>query len=582
MRKLVYAAFAATILGFGVLFGLGVYYRERWDWLVIPTWITAIATLGLFVGAVITAIYAQKTFAGQLEEWRGQRGHDRRRQAELVSAWWGDESGEEGRSGAFVRNASGAPIYQAGVTVLDPGDEYGCAKVQELVLPPNEMAKFFPIDVPALGQTQVDGRGTIRRVKVCFTDAAGVRWMRNQFGRLTELGSNLQITTDRMRAGVFSQFNEDFRATYGVTIDYKVDPDGYPQVNFVADVSEPGVTDALIAPHDWIGDLIAHHIIEPTVISADQRAAFPEWTLNALTLGGRLYGIPMTIDTVALIRNSELVRDPPSTFEQLIATAENLREEGQVTDLFAVRVGEEGDPFQIWPLFASAGGYLFGEAAEGGWDPTDIGIAAPGSIAAFDELRTLGETGKRVLRRSMGSAEAFELFNSRQTAFLITTSDGMLTAREAGIPFAVSAVPPFEGKEPAVPFRLVHGLLMAKQGKNKVVAHDLFADYLTQPRIMETLSRSIVCPVAVKDVAATADPGIRQYQQLCNSAIAMPTFPQMEQVWRIVGRAQASVIAGEPAQQTAEHAAAEVAALFAESPRWVRPTSLNPLPLRDR
>ncbi len=107
------------------------------------------------------------------------------------------------------------------MTVLDLGDQYGCAKVQDLVLPPSEKAKFFPIDISALGNTQVDGHGTIRRVKLCFTDAAGVRWMRDQFGRLTELGSNLRITSDRMRAKVFSQFNEDFLATYGVTIDYK-------------------------------------------------------------------------------------------------------------------------------------------------------------------------------------------------------------------------------------------------------------------------------------------------------------------------------------------------------------------------
>ena len=434
------------------------------------------------------------------------------------------------------------------------------------MLPPSEIAKFYPIDISALDNSQVDGQGNTRRVKLCFTDAAGVRWMRDQFGRLTELGSNLRITTDRMRAKVFSQFNEDFLATYGVTIDYKVDPDGYPQVNFVADVSGPGVTDALIAPHDWIGDLIAHDIIEPTVISADQRAAFPQWTLNALALGGRLYGIPMTIDTVALIRNTDLAPDAPPTLDDLIATAENLRERRLVTDLFAVRVGEEGDPFQIWPLFASAGGNLFHRMSEGGRDPSNIAIAAPESIAAFDQLRTLGEEGAGILRRSMDAKRSFELFDSRQTAFLITTSDGMLAAREAHIPFAVSAVPRFEGKKPAVPFRLVHGLFMAKQGKNKAVAHDLFADYLTQSRIMETLSRGIVCPVAVKDVAATTDPGIRQYQQLCNSAIAMPTFPQMEQVWRIVGRAQASVIAGAPAQQSAENAAAEVAACFAENP----------------
>jgi len=52
---------------------LGIAYQQRWSWLVTPTWITAGATLGLFVGAVITAFYAQKTFASQADQLSEQR-----------------------------------------------------------------------------------------------------------------------------------------------------------------------------------------------------------------------------------------------------------------------------------------------------------------------------------------------------------------------------------------------------------------------------------------------------------------------------------------------------------------------------
>jgi len=65
-------------IGLLVLLALGISYRQRWSWLIIPTWITAVATLGLFVGAVITAVYAQKTFASQAEELREQRSFNRR------------------------------------------------------------------------------------------------------------------------------------------------------------------------------------------------------------------------------------------------------------------------------------------------------------------------------------------------------------------------------------------------------------------------------------------------------------------------------------------------------------------------
>ena len=62
-----------------VLLALGIGSRQRWSWLVIPTWITAVATLGLLVScAVIAAVYAQKTFASQAEELREQRAFDSR------------------------------------------------------------------------------------------------------------------------------------------------------------------------------------------------------------------------------------------------------------------------------------------------------------------------------------------------------------------------------------------------------------------------------------------------------------------------------------------------------------------------
>lgn len=365
-----------------------------------------------------------------------------------------------------------------------------------------------------------------------------------------------------MRADTFSQFGDDFLATYGVTISYELNPERISQVAFTEDVAAPPVADALIAPHDWIGDLAERGIVEPTVLSANHRHAFPQWALDALTLDGRLYGIPMTIDAMALIRNIELVPDAPSTFDELIATGKALCAARHVSEAFSIRVGDQGDPFQIWPIFASAGGWLFGRTQDGDWDPACLGLASAESIAAFERLRSLGESGARMIQRSVRRAEAFDAFTSRRTAFLITTSDGLLHARDASVPFAVSAVPPFDGGEPATTFSLVHGLLMARHGVNKAIAHDLFADYLTQPRVAEALSRGIVCPVAVQSGLTPQDPGIEQYQRLCETGLPMPTFPQMEPIWRILGRAQAAVISGAPAAPTAQSAAAEISQLF--------------------
>jgi hypothetical protein len=78
VRRLVYVGLAVTGAGLLVVIALGITYRQRWSWLVTPTWVTAGATLGLFAGAVVTAFYAQKTFASQAEELRDQRAFNRR------------------------------------------------------------------------------------------------------------------------------------------------------------------------------------------------------------------------------------------------------------------------------------------------------------------------------------------------------------------------------------------------------------------------------------------------------------------------------------------------------------------------
>jgi hypothetical protein len=157
----------------------------------------------------------------------------------------------------------------------------------------------------------------------------------------------------------------------GVAVTFDTAEADPPQRRFAADLSAPSVADALICPHGWIGDLFSRDLIEPAVVSAEHRDAFPGWALSALTVGDRLHGLPTTTDTAALIRNTRLVASAPTTLDEMAATGRVLREAGRVTEIFTVRVGERGDPFQIWPLFNSAGGWLFGRTPDGGWRMAD-------------------------------------------------------------------------------------------------------------------------------------------------------------------------------------------------------------------
>ncbi len=537
----------------------------RGIWGDVPSWVSSVATTFALMFAAVAAVAARRTH--RIESHRDQVNDEarlaqdafaRRAQAALVSAWWGESAHVKGEWGAHVRNASGAPIYQVYSTVLGPDDNSDDKKIHSPVVPPSDVAQFSPIDFGVHDQ-RVNAEYLMRRVKISFTDAAGVRWLRNQYGRLVELESKLRVKTDPERADVLTQFEDSFLATYGVTMEFQTDPERYPQVAFMADLRKPDLTDAVVCPHDWTGALVRDGMVEPMILSPDQRSAFPAWALEALTIDNRLYAVPMTTNTVALIRNTQMVPDAPATFDDLLDIGQALRDVGRVSEILAVCIGEHGDPFQTWPLFTSAGGSLFERTADGRWDPSRVGLGTAGSIAAFERFRRLGETGRGVLRREMDPTASDECFAAGRSPFLISTSEGLRTARRAEIPLAVSAVPPFKGGQLPRTFTAVHGLFVAARGSNKAIANDLFADYLTHSHMMSVISKGSVSPVALI-TDAVQDAAIGEYQRLCALGDLMPSIPAMERVWRILGDAQAAVVAGEHAQPVARRAAEAVKA----------------------
>jgi maltose-binding protein MalE len=481
-----------------------------------------------------------------------------RSQSAKISAWWGWSATSEGW-GIFLRNGSEAPVFHVHATVLEPEELAKIHEVHLSVLPPSSGPLFHLLET-AVKHDESTLTRSARRVRTTFTDEAGERWLRDQHGRLSRFEARLVVVaTDAPRAASLQQFAEEFRAAYGVTLTFQTIQTSISdelQPLFVAGARDGADVDALIGAHDWIGALAHDGLIEPIVLSKENRGAFRSWTLDALTYGTELYGLPTTLDTIALIRNVDLSPEPPVTMEDLIATGNDLRYKRQVTEILMVRVTDQGDPFQLWPLFASAGGSLFG-TADGTWDPKQINLDSPASISAFDRLRSLGERGDGLLRRSMDRTQAFDLFTSGRTPYLISSSDGLEYARRAGLRVAVSPVPPFAGGEPARAMSLVHGLFIAKGGRNQLLAHDLFSDYLTHSTVMAALSKTVVCPVAVR-VPFGQDADVQEYQRICDASDPMPSFRGMRHVWEIVGRAQAAVIRGDPPEGAARAAAKEI------------------------
>jgi len=78
-------------------------------------------------------------------------------------------------------------------------------------------------------------------------------------------------------------------------------------------------------PHDWFGALAKQELAAPLPADAlEARDQYLRASLDAVTYGGKLYGFPLFIESVALIRNRRLVPQAPKTWSELLSVAREL------------------------------------------------------------------------------------------------------------------------------------------------------------------------------------------------------------------------------------------------------------------
>jgi hypothetical protein len=215
MRRVARLAIAGTVsivVAFGVL---AVIFGRSWSWGGVPDWVTALATIGLLAGAVLTAVFAVQAFREQskevrlledqvndqrdlalkqvevlslqAEEIRASLENRRRDQAARVFTWVEVTSHARGRFRVHVTNSSDRPIY--GLTFLlgygddDEADYFSKPETVKHVMP-HETTMFEPDEDEhsILWGTSWEPGEVWSAVH--FRDASGETWQVNSRGHM--------------------------------------------------------------------------------------------------------------------------------------------------------------------------------------------------------------------------------------------------------------------------------------------------------------------------------------------------------------------------------------------------------------
>jgi arabinogalactan oligomer/maltooligosaccharide transport system substrate-binding protein len=349
---------------------------------------------------------------------------------------------------------------------------------------------------------------------------------------------SLTVWVDADRAAVLKDAAAAFTKESGVTVKLVQKDFAKIQEEFIAQVPTDKGPDITIAAHDWLGNFVSNGVVQPVELG-DTAAGYQQVAVTAMSVEGQTYGVPYSVENIALLRNTALVPTAPATYDDMIAAGTAAGTEFP----FLVQVGPESDPYHLYPFQTSFGAPVFGTNADGSYNADDLSIGNAGGEAYAAWLAKEGAAGH--LSVNVTGDIAKEKFNAGASPFLITGPWNVPDAQKAGIDVAIDPIPS-AGGSPAQPFVGVQGFVVSAKSKNALAANEFLVNYIgsekVQTELYEVGGRAPALTSAFE--AASSDPITAGFGTVAAEAVPMPSIPQMGKVWQFWGVTEAAIITG--------------------------------------
>lgn len=339
--------------------------------------------------------------------------------------------------------------------------------------------------------------------------------------------------------GVAASFTEDT----GIEIELVTKDFATVDQDFISQVPTGKGPDVIVSPHDKLGAYVAAGVVAPLELG-DVASGFAESAIQAMTYDGNVYGVPYSIENVALVRNADLVAEPSATFDEVIAKG---REAGTTYPFLVGLSPEQGDPYHLYPLQTSFGSQVFAQNADGSYDSSQLVLGDAAGVEFSQWLATQGAAGSGVLNANIDGDRAREFFVAGQSPYYLTGPWNIPAIAEAGINYAIDPLPSAGGQE-ARPFVGVNGFFLSSKSTNALAATNFIVNYLSteeaQLALFEVGGRPPALTAAYETAAAN-DPDVAAFGEIGQTGAPMPAIPEMGAVWSDWGNAQLQIIKGE-------------------------------------
>src|SRR6478735_1496817 len=353
----------------------------------------------------------------------------------------------------------------------------------------------------------------------------------------------ITVWTDIERKPALVPVAAQFTKDTGVPVNIVTKDFATVDQDFITQVPTGKGPDVIVSPHDKLGAYVSAGVVAPLELG-DVADGFAETAIQAMTYDGKVYGVPYSIENVALVRNTDLVPNPATTYDEVIANGQAAGTE------YPFLVGlspEQGDPYHLYPLQTSFGSQVFAQNADGSYDPSQLVLGDQAGDAFAAWLATQGAAGSGVINANIDGDKAKEFFLAGKSPYYLTGPWNVPAIKDAGIKYAIDPLPSAGGQE-AKPFIGVNGFFLSSKSKNALAATNFIVNYLSTEDAQMSLYEVGGRPPALTSAyekAAADDADVAAFGKIGQTGAPMPAIPEMGAVWSDWGNAELSIIKGE-------------------------------------
>lgn len=357
-------------------------------------------------------------------------------------------------------------------------------------------------------------------------------------------GGTLTVWVDADRATVLEDVAAQFEEDRGVAVELVVKEFGDIRDDFVTQVPTGNGPDVIVGAHDWLGKLVQNGVVAPIELG-DAAADFQQVAVTAMSYEGQTYGLPYSVENIALLRNTALAPNAPATMDDAIATGQALVDAGDAEYAFLVGLDPNAaDPYHLYPLQASFGAPVFEITADGTYDPTKLALGGSGGEAFAAQLAAWGEAG--VLNTNISGDIAKEEFVAGKAPYFLTGPWNVPAIAEAGIEYSIDAIPS-AGGQTATPFVGVQGFYISAKSENTLAANEFLVNYIGSEAVQTALYKVGGRAPALLSAfeAAQSDADVAAFGAVGAEGVPMPNVPAMDAVWADWGATEVAIINGQ-------------------------------------